>query len=155
MTDQAHRQANGTFGIGNKASPYGRGAKKRRAELQAEHDEAERSREETALVTDLGRVPSHAEIVLVEQLSTLIVRGRRLRASGQGADAEMIARLVIRGLGKLGIRQGAAKPAISPLEYWKQKQAQAASVSADESASEQHDDESLIGDLPSIAGASS
>lgn len=102
------RQANGQFTPGITPNALGRGAAKRRAAMQAEQDEAERSREETALVTDLGRVPSHAEIVLVEQLSTLIVRGRRLRASGQGADAEMIARLVIRGLSKLGIRQGKA-----------------------------------------------
>jgi len=118
MTDQAQRQPDGRFGLGNCASPYGRGARKRRAELQAKRDEAERVCEETALVEDLGYVPSYSERRIIEQLSVLIVRGRRLRAAGQGADAEMIARLIIRGLGKLGIRQGAAKPAMSVADRW-------------------------------------
>ncbi len=79
--------------------------------MQAEAEEAERQAEETALVTDLGHAPSYAERIVIEQLSVLIVRGRHLRRSGHGADAEMIARLVIRGLGKLGIRQGTATKA--------------------------------------------
>jgi hypothetical protein len=33
-----------------------------------------------------------------------------MRASGKHTLAEMAERLVLRGLGKLGIRQGAAKP---------------------------------------------
>ena len=82
----------------------------------AVENEAERKAEQAALLADVGREPSHAERVIVEQLSTLIVRGRRLRQAGRGADAEMVARLVMRGMTKFGIRQGAAKPAASPTD---------------------------------------
>jgi hypothetical protein len=132
MTDQAQRQPDGTFGAGNRASPYGRGARKRRAEQQAERDEAERIREESALVSDLGHVPSYTERAIIEQLSALIVRGRRLRQAGQGADAEMISRLVIRGLGRLGIRQGKPKAnaAAAGLDYIREKYGQPADEAA-------------------------
>lgn len=83
----------------------GRRGKARMLELAAEA-EAERQAEAAGLLRDLGREPSHAERVIVEQLSMLIVRGRRLRQCGKGADAEMVARLVLRGLTRLGIRQG-------------------------------------------------
>jgi hypothetical protein len=76
--------------------------KARVIELAAEA-EAERQAEAAALLRDLGREPSHAERVIVEQLSMLIVRGRRLRQAGRGADSEMVARLVLRGMTKLGI----------------------------------------------------
>jgi hypothetical protein len=87
----------------------------------AKEAEAERQLEEAALLSDFGREPSHAERVIVEQLSMLIVRGRRLRQAGRGADAEMVARLVLRGLTRLGIRQGQAKRAETPLEYAQRK----------------------------------
>jgi hypothetical protein len=92
------------------------GQGRRRALQLAAEAEAERQREAQNLLDDLGREPSHSERVIVEQLTTLIVRGRRLRAVGRGADAEMVARLVMRGVTKLGIRQGAAKPVETPLE---------------------------------------
>lgn len=86
------------------------GARGRRRALQlAVEAEAERQREAAALLRDLGHQPSHAERVIVEQLSTLIVRGRRLRQAGRGADAEMVARLILRGVTKLGVRQGPAQ----------------------------------------------
>jgi len=75
------------------------GAQGRRRALQlAAEAEAERQREAQNLLDDLGREPSHSERVIVEQLTTLIARGRHLRAAGRGADAEMVARLVMRGV---------------------------------------------------------
>src|SRR5262249_47781167 len=85
-----------------------RGAARMR-EIGRENERA-REIEEAALLHDLGREPSYSERVIIEQLTALIVRGRRWRAQGRGADAEMVARLVMRGMAKLGIRQGPAKP---------------------------------------------
>jgi hypothetical protein len=102
MSEQVARTPAGRFAPGASGCLTGR----RGARLKAERDEAERVREESALVADLGHVPSYTERAIIEQLSALIVRGRRLRQAGQGADAEMIARLVMRGLTKLGVRQG-------------------------------------------------
>jgi len=102
-TQNVERSRGGTIGT------QGR----RRALQLAAEAEIERQNEETALLRDLGRPPSHAERVIVEQLSMLVVRGRRLRQCGKGADAEMIARLVLRGLTRLGVRQGPAKPRLS------------------------------------------
>jgi hypothetical protein len=87
------------------------GLQGRRRQLAiAEEAETERQNEAAKLLADLGRPASHSELVIIEQLTTLIVRGRRLRQAGRGADAEMIARLIMRGMGKLGIRPGTAKP---------------------------------------------
>src|SRR5258708_4273954 len=79
-------------------NPAGRGAPAARAKL----DEVERQAEQAALLADLGREASHGELTIIEQLSALIIRGRRLRQAGRGADAEMVARLVIRGMTRLG-----------------------------------------------------
>jgi hypothetical protein len=93
------------------------GAQGRRRALQlAAEAEQEREAEAAKLLADLGRPASHSEHVIIEQLTTLIVRGRRLRQAGRGADAEMVARLVIRGMTRLGIRQGTAKPRLSYAE---------------------------------------
>ncbi len=108
MSEQ--QRIRGRFQPGVCPNRLGRGAPAARARAQAERDEIERKVEEAKLLRDLGRDPSHSELVLIEQLTTLIVRGRRLRQSGRGADAEMVARLVMRGMTKLGIRQGQAKP---------------------------------------------
>jgi acid phosphatase family membrane protein YuiD len=94
------------------------GAKGRQRALQlAVEAEKERTLEEERLLADLGRPASHSEQILVEQLTTLIVRSRRLRKSGRFAQAEMVARLIMRGLAKLGIRQAAAKLAETPAEF--------------------------------------
>jgi hypothetical protein len=83
---------------------------KARALELAVANEAERQAVAVGLLADLGREPSHGERLLVEQVSALIIRGRRLRERGMSADAEMVSRLVVRALGKLGVRAGAAKP---------------------------------------------
>jgi hypothetical protein len=82
---------------------------RRRARELALKNESGRQLEEAALLRDLGREPSHAERILVEQLSALIIRGRRLRQAGRSTESEMVARLVIRGVARLGVRQGTAK----------------------------------------------
>ncbi len=111
MTDQLQRSANGTFATGTVPNPLGRGAPARRAAMQAEAEEAERKMVEADLLADLGRAPSSTERVTVEVLSAQVVRARRMRAAGRHDAAEMAERLVLRGLGKLGVRQGPAKPA--------------------------------------------
>jgi hypothetical protein len=107
MTEQAQRTPAGRFAPGVSGCATGR----RGARLKAERDEAERKCVEADLLADLGRNPSATERVTVEVLSAQIVRGRRMRASGKHAEAEMAERLVLRGLGRLGIRQGSVKSA--------------------------------------------
>jgi hypothetical protein len=89
---------------GKSGNPNGRGAPAARARQQAEQDERERQAVAVELEQDIGHAPSASERVIVEQLSMLIMRGRRLRQAGCGADAEMVAGLVLRGMTKLGIK---------------------------------------------------
>jgi hypothetical protein len=78
-------------------NPYGRGAPAARAKA----DEAERRIEEQRLLADLGREPSHGERLLVEQVSALIIRGAQVARARHVRRCEMVARLVVRSLGKL------------------------------------------------------
>ncbi|WFU46016.1 hypothetical protein QA640_45420 (plasmid) [Bradyrhizobium sp. CB82] len=75
----------------------------------AAQDEAKRRQVEADLF-DLGRDPSATERIAVETLSAqVIVRARRMLRAIANEAAEMAERLVLRGLGKLGVRQGTAK----------------------------------------------
>jgi hypothetical protein len=107
--------------------------------------EAERQREAAALLRDLGRAPSYSECVLVEQVTALIVRGRRLRQAGRGAEAEMVSRLILRGLTKLGAPQGPAKPAPHQIhEYLSSKYGHRGTALSGARATEKVNEESNI-----------
>jgi hypothetical protein len=124
--------------------------KARQLQIAAE-SEQERQAEAAKLLADLAREASHAERVIVEQLSMLIVRGRRLRQAGRGADAEMVARLVLRGLTRLGIKPGQAKPAETPLEYAQRKYGRQAVAQNDAPAPETPADATRISDVPTAS----
>jgi hypothetical protein len=59
-----------------------------------------------ALVADFGRVPTHAEMLLIESATALAVRARRLRRLGRDKEAADASRLFVRTIGKLGIKPG-------------------------------------------------
>jgi hypothetical protein len=93
----------------NEASKKGRRGAARMRELAAQ-DEADRQQIEADLLRDLGREPSATERYTVETIAAMLVRARRMRAARRNEAAEMAERLVLRGLGKLGIRKPAPKP---------------------------------------------
>ncbi len=111
-------------------------------------DETARRAVADGLLADLGREPSHAERLLVEQVSALIIRGRRLRERGMSADGEMIARLVVRSLGKLGIRAGPATPTGPTFADIKAKYARTPAAPNGDQAAEQPADETRMGEAP-------
>ncbi len=104
--------------------------------------EAERRAEEQKLLADLGREPSYIEQLLVENAAGLAVRARRLRRLGRDREADDVARLLIRTIGKLGIKPGRTKPE-SLEDYLRRTSAEAASAGAvcDESGEAEHGDE--------------
>lgn len=75
-----------------------------------EEDEQRRQHEAAAIVADLGREANAAERILIAEIAALVVRGDRERSKGKHQEAEQCSRLIIRGLGKLGVRPGKAKP---------------------------------------------
>jgi len=72
----------------------------------AAQDEADRRQIEAGLLADLGHEASATERLLVETIAAQTVRARRARAQGRHDRAEMAERLTMRGLTRLGIRQG-------------------------------------------------
>ncbi|WP_354258171.1 hypothetical protein [Bradyrhizobium sp. F1.13.3] len=78
-----------------------------------EEDEQRRQHEAAAILADLGREPNAAERILVAEIAALVVRADRERAKGKHGEAEMCSRLIIRALGKLGVKPGKAKPTSS------------------------------------------
>ncbi len=102
--------------------------RQRMAEL-AQQAEAERQVEQCKLLADLGREPSAAETVLVEQIAALTVRARRLRAQGRDREAADTARLLVRAIARLGVKPGQGKPAETLQDYLARKAAEAAAAS--------------------------
>ncbi|AHY52470.1 hypothetical protein [Bradyrhizobium japonicum] len=102
----AKRTPAGHFAPGSSGCLIGR----RSVREKAARDEAERRQVEANLLRDLGREASVTEALAIEAVSAQVVRARRMRAAGRHDAAEMAERLVLRGLGRLGVRQGAAKP---------------------------------------------
>jgi hypothetical protein len=86
----------------------GAAGRRRALEIAAE-DEAERQLVEAGLLQDLGHEASSTERLAVEVIAAQVVRARRMRAQGRHQRAEMSERLVLRGLARLGVRQGQAK----------------------------------------------
>jgi hypothetical protein len=75
----------------------------------------------------------------------MTVNRRRLSAAGRHADAEMCSRLIMRGMTKLGIRQGQAKPAgPSPHEYFAQRYGKPPAALDEEPGTEAPSDEPRI-----------
>jgi hypothetical protein len=97
---QKSRARGGTIGAAGRA---------RALQLAAE-DEVERQRIEAGLLQDLGHEASVTERLAVEVIAAQVVRARRMRAQGRHERAEMAERLVLRGLGRLGVRKPAPKP---------------------------------------------
>jgi hypothetical protein len=90
-------------------NPRGRGLVRDRAKAaaaqakaEAAEDEAERLLEVERLLTDLGRSPSYAERLLIDEFAALAVQARRFRKQGKAADG--IAMLMTRLAGKIGIK---------------------------------------------------
>jgi len=83
--------------------------------VAAQADRAiEREKLTVAFTADHGRAPSAFEAVLLDQAAGLVVLDRKQRRKGQ-ANTEA-ARLLIRLLGRLGVKLGAAvKPTYTPL----------------------------------------
>jgi hypothetical protein len=102
----AKRPPAGHFAPGSSGCLIGR----RSVREKAERDEVERRQVEADLLRDLGREASVTEALAIEAVSAQVVRARRMRAAGRYDAAEMAERLVLRGLGRLGVRQGGAKP---------------------------------------------
>jgi hypothetical protein len=98
--------------------------KARMAELATSY-EVERRTEEQSLLRDLGREPSHAERLLIENSAGLAVRARRLRRLGRDGEADDVVRLLLRALIKLGSKPGKARPA-SIEEWWQASRARSA-----------------------------
>jgi hypothetical protein len=84
------------------------------------------------LVADLGGNPSASQLALAEQAAALIVRCRRLRRNGRAGDADACTMLLTRVMGRLGVREGSAKP-IDPLAAIKAKYATAPALSGEAS----------------------
>jgi hypothetical protein len=79
-------------------------AKGRARMLEIAREDADaRQAEEWKLITGLGRAPSYAERLLIEQAASLVVRGRRLRALGRAREADSLGRQLVRVLDKLTI----------------------------------------------------
>ncbi|MBW7964956.1 hypothetical protein [Bradyrhizobium sp. BR 10261] len=76
-----------------------------------EEDEQRRQREASAILADLGREANAAERIIASEIAALVVRADRERARGKHSEAEMCSRLIIRALGKLGVKPGKAKQA--------------------------------------------
>lgn len=81
-------------------------------QIRAE-DEQRRQHEAAAIVADLGREANAAERILIAEIAALVVRADRERSKGKHQEAEQCSRLIIRGLGKLGVKPGKAKPTSS------------------------------------------
>jgi hypothetical protein len=82
---------------------------KARVRELAPEAEAERKIEEAALLADLNHQASYAEKLLIENAAALAVRARRLRRYGRNKEAGAVIMLLVRTLGKLGVRPGEAK----------------------------------------------
>jgi hypothetical protein len=106
----------------------------------AEQDERDRRQTEAALLADLGHPPSITEAIAIETISAQLIRSRRMRRARRQREAEMAERLIMRGLGRLGIRQGSAKPAETPLEYARRKYGRSNAESATEAPSNEGGD---------------
>jgi hypothetical protein len=91
--------------------PY-RGGWPRWREIQAE-DEAARQVEIAALTADLGHTPSAAERLLIVEIAALAVRANKLRRKGQPADD--VARLMVRAIGKLGLKTSSPRSGLAAL----------------------------------------
>jgi len=78
-------------------------------------NEAARQVEAAKLAAGLGREPTAAEAVLIEQASYLVVKSRRLRERGK--PGEECARLLARILGKLGITADHQARPVRPSEH--------------------------------------
>jgi hypothetical protein len=81
---------------------------KRQQELAVESATA-RQAVADGLVRDLGRQPGAGESLLIESIASQVVEARKLRR--QGRSSEMQDRLIYRGIARLGIKEGPAKPA--------------------------------------------
>lgn len=68
--------------------------------------EIERQAEEAKLLADLAHAPTYTEKLLIENAAALAVRQRWLRKQGRHKEADDVARLLIRTLGRLGIKPG-------------------------------------------------
>jgi hypothetical protein len=75
---------------------------------RARVEEQERQAEAEALLADLGHPASHAEKVLIEQASALVIEARKLRKAGK-SSADAI-RLLSRVLGQLGLGDAKRRP---------------------------------------------
>jgi hypothetical protein len=100
------RTTEGRFASGASGNPQGA----RRTRERAAEDERARQRIEAGLLQDLGHEASVTERLAVEVIAAQVVRARRMRAQGRHERAEMAERLVLRGLGRLGVRKPAPKP---------------------------------------------
>jgi hypothetical protein len=89
-----------------RATPLNKLAKSQRFRLDENERRHEREMLTAAFVADHAREPSHFEAVLLDQAAGLLVLDRKRRRRGQAStDA---ARLLVRLLGRLGVRFGAA-----------------------------------------------
>jgi hypothetical protein len=105
----------------------------RMKELAAEN-EAARQVEVAKLVAGLDHEPSPIELVLIGEIAALLVRGRKLREYGRDREAEAIGRLIIRAIGRLGIKPGASRPAQSAWDKYLSEAAEPANASAADGA---------------------
>jgi hypothetical protein len=96
--------------------------------------EIERRAVEQALLTDLQRQPSCVERLLIESAAGLAVRARRLRSYGRGKDADDVARLLVRTLGRLALRPRTETESESLENYLQRTAAEAASATGEASA---------------------
>jgi hypothetical protein len=107
MTDQNSSDTSSNEG------PIAR-ARRRTREL-GEEGLALAKREAEQLFQDLGRKPSGTERILLEQVVTLNVRARTLRAWGRANEADGVARLLISAISVLH-KFGIAPKALPPLD---------------------------------------
>jgi hypothetical protein len=120
----------------NEPAQKGRQGQARMRQL-AEQDERDRQQIESDLLRDLGHEPSVTERLAIETIAAQATRARRMRAARRQKEAEMAERLVLRGLGKLGIRQGQQKPAGYALqEYLREKYGAPTEAAAPEAPAE-------------------
>ena len=58
-------------------------------------------REAEQFIEDLGREPTGAERILIEQIAILDVRTRTLRAWGRQTEADAVTRILVKSIGEL------------------------------------------------------
>jgi hypothetical protein len=102
--------------------------------------EVERAAEEQALLNDLGHEPSRVEELLIENASGLAVRARRLRRIGKAREADDVTRLLLRVIGRLGVKPGEARPPEAIEDYLRRTEAASAGSTCDEGRKAEQDD---------------